>query len=114
MLEFVVPYGSDFPFFLRQGLTLDLATGATTPLDGSATIAYRVQTAEAVDLPDYAWPETMDYIAGSDGDFIGVLRDTLPWTVNQTYRLIVEADAGPDQRRVWEIPVRVVKPQKVL
>ena len=114
MLEFVVPYGSDFPFFLRQGSAVDPMTGLSTVLDATATITYRVQTASYIDLADYPWPETMDYLTGSQGDFIGILRDTLPWSVDQTYRLIVEADAGPDQRRIWDIPVRVVKPQKVL
>ena len=113
MVEFVVPYGSDFPFFLREGSSVDPVTGAQTPLDGSATITYRVQTASYVDLVGYVWPETMAYLAGSQGEFIGILRDTLPWSVDQTYRLIVDADAGPDQHRVWDIPVRVVKPQKL-
>jgi hypothetical protein len=114
MQEFVVPYGSDFPFFLRQGSSLDHTTGETTPLDQTATITYRVQTSDYADVVGYPWPETMDYLSGSQGDFIGVLRDSIPWTPEQTYRLIVEADAGPDQRRIWDIAVRVVKPSKVL
>jgi hypothetical protein len=56
----------------------------------------------------------MDYLSGSQGDFIGVLRDTIPWTPEQTYHLIVEADAGPDQHRIWDIAVRVVKPHKIM
>jgi hypothetical protein len=83
--------------------TLNLQTGVRTYLDATATVTFRVQTPDHVDVPGYVWPETMQYVVGSQGTFLGVLRDTIPWDADQIYRLVATVDAGPEQRRVWDM-----------
>ena len=102
---------SDNVVWLRGAQTTVLLTGEQTYLTASATVQFRVQTPDHVDLPGYVWPESMQYVAGSQGDFLGVLRDTIPWEADQMYRLVATVDAGNDQRRVWEMTLRVVVSQ---
>jgi len=105
MAAFDVPYGGDFAFYLSDATAINVANGERVVLATSAVVTYRVQTPDYVDLAGYTWPEAMSYLG--PGEYLGVLRDTLPWTPNRTYRLIVTADAGPDQHRIWDIPVHV-------
>lgn len=104
--------GSDNAVWLRGASSINLATGVRHFLDGTATVTFRVQTPDYVDLPGYVWPEPMSYIAGSQGDFLGVLRDSIPWVAEQTYRLIAIAEAGPDQKRTWDLPLRTMVSQE--
>jgi hypothetical protein len=103
---------SDNAVWLRGAATINFLTGEHVFLDGVAIVTFRVQTADHVDLPGTIWPETMQYIDGSDGDFLGVLRDTLTWEPDQTYRLVATVEAGPDQKRTWDMPLRTVVSQE--
>ena len=98
---------SDNAVWFTGAATVSLQTGVRSFLDGTASVTFRVQTADHVDVPGYVWPEAMSYIAGSQGTFLGVLRDTIPWVADQTYRLVATVDAGADQRRVWDMTLRV-------
>lgn len=102
---------SDNTLWLRGAQTTNLLTGERSFLNASASVTFRVQTADHVDLPDYTWPESMQYIADSPGDFLGVLRDDIPWSADQTYRLVAIVDAGNNQRRTWDMPLRVIVSQ---
>lgn len=103
---------SDNVVWLRGASSINLATGVRSFLTGTATVTFRVQTADHVDLAGTVWPEAMQYIAGSQGDFLGVLRDTLTWDADQTYRLIATVEAGPDQKRTWDLPLRTLVSQE--
>jgi hypothetical protein len=103
---------SDNAVWLRGASTINLTTGERAFLAGSASVTFRVQTADHVDVPGATWPATMQYIAESQGDFLGVLSDTLTWAPDQTYRLIATVEAGPDQKRTWDMPLRTLVSQE--
>jgi hypothetical protein len=103
---------ADNAIWLRGVSTINFTTGERAFLTGLAIVTFRVQTADHIDLPGTTWPEAMHYIAGSQGDFLGVLSDTLTWEPDQTYRLIATVEAGPDQKRTWDMPLRTLVSQE--
>jgi hypothetical protein len=103
---------ADNAIWLRGASTINLTTGVREFLTELAIVTFRVQTADHVDLAGTTWPEDMHYIVGSQGDFLGVLSDTLLWEADQTYRLIATVEAGPDQKRTWDMPLRTLVSQE--
>jgi hypothetical protein len=103
---------SDNAVWLRGASTINLTTGERAFLAGFAIVTFRVQTADHIDVPGTIWPEDMHYIPDSQGDFLGVLSDTLTWEPDQTYRLIATVEAGPDQKRTWDMPLRTLVSQE--
>jgi hypothetical protein len=83
-----------------------VSTGATTFLTSGATVTFRLQTLDLVDVAGETWPVTMSYIAGSDGDFIGVLRESVSLTPDQEYYFVGVVDNGADQRGSWRLLLR--------
>lgn len=101
--------GSDHVVRLTGASTTVMTTGETTYLNAGATVTFRVQTLEHVDVDGEAWPVQMTYIEGSDGDFIGVLRDTVDLDDQVEYRFLGTVENGLDQRGTWELPLLVVR-----
>jgi hypothetical protein len=99
--------GNDNVVRLTGAQAIALTTGLATPLGAGAVITFRIQTLDGVDVPGETWPVAMGYLPGSDGDFIGVLRDTVtldPW---QEYLFVATADNGSDQHGTWSIRLMV-------
>jgi len=99
---------NDHAVRLTGASALNLATGLASALTGTALVQFRVQDADYVDVVGETWPQTMMYIAGSLGDFIGVLRNEVVLQVGATYHFIATVDAGPDQYAEWDIPLPVL------
>jgi hypothetical protein len=100
--------GSDNVIRLTNARAISLATGLATALTAGAAVTFRVQTEAYVDVPGETWPQTMTYIAGSTGDFLGVLRNEVALAAGATYRLIGTVTGGTDQYGTWDIPLRVL------
>ena len=94
---------------LTGARAVSLATGVSTYLTGAASVTFRVQTETYVDVPGETWPLSMTYIAGSDGNFIGVLRNEVVLSVGAQYRFIGVVDAGNNQFGTWDIPLPVLR-----
>lgn len=90
---------------LTGARTTRLDTGEDVYLDAGATVTFRVQSMSYVDVTGETWPVTMSYIAGSQGDFIGVLRDTVVLDAGLEYRFVGQVDNGVDQHGSWDIPL---------
>lgn len=97
--------GNDNVVRLTGARAVNLSDGASTFLDGTATVTFRLQTPDQVDVAGETWPVTMEYILGSDGDFLGILRDTLALTPGTLYTFVGTADHGVDQHGAWRIVV---------
>ena len=91
--------------WLRGAQTTQLTTGAQVFLESAATVTFRVQTQTYEDVPGQLWPAQMTYVSGSQGDFIGVLRNEVLLEPATEYRFIATVDAGPDQHGTWDIPL---------
>ena len=88
--------------------TTRLDTGEDVFLDAGAVVQFRIQTTDHVDVAGETWPQTMSYIAGSEGDFIGVLRRSVVIETDTTYLFIGTADYGVDSHAHWEDPLLVI------
>ncbi len=52
---------------------------------------------------------TMDYVSGSNGEYLGKLPHTIALVDNDQYIAEVTADAGAVGTGFWEVPVTVLK-----
>lgn len=55
-----------------------------------------------------SFPLTLDYVAASDGDYAGVLPQSLELRANAVCEVVLEIDAGPGLRRKPRVPARVL------
>lgn len=55
-------------------------------------------------LPLSGSPITMSYVAGTNGNYRGVLDATLPFAAGVCYTAHIDADAGVDRIGHWEFP----------
>lgn len=99
--------GNDHAVYLRGAQAIDVTTGQSLPLGATAVVQFRIQTPAGVDVAGETWPVTMTYIAGSPGDFIGILRAEVMLTAGQQYRFLGTVDNGPDQAGRWNMPLTV-------
>ena len=100
--------GNDLVVRLVGAQAVNLSTGVATYLTGAATVQFRIQTAAYVDVAGETWPQAMSYIAGSEGNFLGVVRNDVALQAGVAYRFIATVDAGPDQHGTWDIPLPVL------
>jgi hypothetical protein len=95
---------------LLTGLaTINVTTGASTYLTASATVTTTVlDRTTQVAVTGETWPVTLSYITGTNGNFHGVLRDTLVVTEHQRLDVRVTIDNGTDQKRTIVLPCTVI------
>jgi hypothetical protein len=104
----VIAYiANDHVVRLTGARAISLATGLVTYLTAGATVNFRIQTSAYVDVAGETWPQTMTYIAASNGDFLGVLRNEVALVAGQLYRFIGTVQGGTDQSGIWDIPLQV-------
>ena len=89
--------------------TVDVLTGQHVWLDDGATVSVTLIDALTEDnVVGETWPLALNYIAGSRGDFIGVLRDGITVAPGQGLVARVIADNGTDQYGQIDVDVLVV------
>ena len=102
--------GNDNVVRLTGAKAVLLSTGVSQFLGASATVQFRLQTRDGVDVAGDSWAQTMTYIVGSEGNFLGVLRDTVLLEPDEEYWFIGTVDAGMDQKGSWDpIPLRTYR-----
>jgi hypothetical protein len=69
-----------------------------------ADVEVTVKDADGEDVAGQTWPLTLASIDGTDpeGNYRGILKDTLELTAGQTYYANVDANAGADRIGHWE------------
>ena len=103
----IVYIGNDHIVRFSGATVTRLDTGEDVFLDGGATVTFRIQTEAHVDVTGETWPVALSYL-GSDGNFIGVLRNEVVLEPNDLYRFVGTADFGVDMRATWDIPVQAL------
>ena len=89
--------------------TVNLTTGLAEYLTGAASVTVTVQDADAVPVAGQVWPVTLTYVAGSQGDFLGVLRNALAWMPGSVWYAAITVDAGADQHGEFTLDLQVLK-----
>lgn len=64
-------------------------------------------TGENVD--GVVWPVTLDHVEGSDGDYRGLIPDTVQLEVGNFYRVRVSVDDGPGRKIQEEHDLEIVE-----
>ncbi|MDG4903209.1 hypothetical protein P9279_22115 [Mesorhizobium sp. WSM4962] len=69
-----------------------------------ADVTVTVKDADGEEVAGQTWPLTLASIDGTEpeGNYRGILKDTLELTAGQTYYAHVDADAGSDRIGHWE------------
>lgn len=67
-----------------------------------ADVTVTIKDTDGTEVTGASWPVTMDNVAGSDGDYRGVVVDGLGFTAGARYIAFIEVDAGPDRIGHWE------------
>jgi len=67
-----------------------------------ATVRVTVKDADGAEVSGQTWPTDMAYVATSNGNYRGILKDTLDLTAGTLYVAHVDADAGDDRIGHWE------------
>lgn len=69
-----------------------------------AVVTGRIKDAAGVDVPGVAWPVTMDYQTGSDGDYVGTADKAVTLVTGTRYFAHIDAVKGSADGH-WELPV---------
>lgn len=70
----------------------------------SASVSFTVKDKAGADVTGIGitWPQTMDYVAASDGDYRGIMPAALALVPKQHYTAFIEADGGGERIGHWE------------
>lgn len=81
-------------------------SGLKSAVEGSfvndATVTVTVKDKDGANVSGQTWPADMDYVAGTDGLYRGILEDDLALTEGELYAAHIDADAGPNRVGHWE------------
>lgn len=82
--------------------TISLDTGLPVYLDASVTAELTLLDSAGDEVGGETWPVPFTYIAGSQGDFLAILRDVLEVTPQEEITAHVTFDNGTDQLGSWD------------
>ncbi len=68
-----------------------------------AAVAITLTDSAGDSVVGQSWPVTLNYVAGSDGDYRATLEDGLTLSVGGKYTAVVTADAGGDLLGKWTV-----------
>ena len=88
-----------------------LVSGLKNNADGSYLNGIGMQVDEIVDangvqVTGQAWPHTVSYVAGTDGDYRTTLTSGINLVAGEIYTVKLTADAGIGLLGHWEFPVQ--------
>lgn len=66
-----------------------------------AAVTVTLKDADDVAVTGAVWPMTMDYVAGTNGNYRAILADALPLVAREKYTAYIEADGGADRIGRW-------------
>lgn len=90
-----------------------LSDEATDAYINNATITAVVKDKDGAQVAGQSWPLTLAYVAASDGDYRGVLEDTLAVEIGDSLMAEVTIDGGSGRKAFWRMPVKVRQRGKV-
>lgn len=94
---------------LTGAYTIDQDTDQPVYLTSDATIGVTlIDLLTDDDIAGETWPVSLSYVAGSQGDFVGVLRDGITVSPGQALIARVTIDNGADQYGQIDVDVQVV------
>lgn len=89
---------TDNLMWIEGAYAVDLTTGLRSFLNEDATVEITLLDADGEELTGETWPLAFTYIAGSEGVFLGVARDSLVWAPGDHPQGRLVLDNGTDQR----------------
>ncbi len=104
--EPLVYYDATTHTLVRPGLRNTLQPGYVATATVTVTLTDAVT---GVEIAGQAWPLTLDYVAGSDGDYRATLSAALVVTVGQRLRARMVASAAGGVQRTWVNDMVVVQ-----
>lgn len=69
-----------------------------------ADVTFSLVDKDAAELDGQTWPADMDYVATSNGNYRGFIENDVELVAGQTYRAIIEVDAGTNRIGHYEFP----------
>lgn len=84
-----------------------LRDGATSQYINDATVQATMVDHNGAEVEGVTWPLTLNYVADSDGNYVGLLEEELKVSPSGIYHLVVDAEAVPDVKGHWRKPVTV-------
>lgn len=72
----------------------------------TAVVTYTVKDKGGVEISGATWPQPMDYIPASEGDYRGILPAALEMLPNKSYTAFIEAAGGGERIGHWEVPFK--------
>lgn len=89
--------------------SISLETGLAVYLDAQALVTVTVVDVDTgEEIAGQTWPMALNYVAGSDGDYLAVLPDVLVVVPGQALRAHIELDNGANQHGELELDVLVL------
>jgi hypothetical protein len=79
-----------------------LKNATTNAFINNAVVTVTLKDEAGADVVGDAWPKTLPFVGGSNGDYQATLLDTLTLVEGQQVTAILDADAGVDLHRHWE------------
>jgi hypothetical protein len=90
---------------LLELIGLKSAVEGTYINNASVEVTIKNQQGDPIEgLSGFAWPLTMDYVTGSDGNYRVALPDGLAFLNKKKCIAFIEVDAGVDRIGHWEFP----------
>lgn len=78
----------------------------TNTFVSSATVTAQLKDAAGVAVGS---PMTLTHVAGSNGDYAGIIPDTTALVAGASYTAEITADNGADQRGFWKLALLAVE-----
>lgn len=75
--------------------------------DGTWTVEVTLLHPDGEQVAGQVWPETLDYVSGSDGDFVGDLEDALEVDPGDRVIAKLEVTSNLGFTARWKRPVKV-------
>ncbi len=72
----------------------------------NATVTCTIVDSAGSPVAGQTWPLAVVYQAGSNGQYVGVIEDTLTLSETTSYIAKVDADGGSGLKGHWEIPLK--------
>jgi hypothetical protein len=92
--------------------TIDVGSGQRVYLDANATVTVTViDLLTSIAISGVTWPVALAYVAGSRGNFIGVLSNDMVVTPGQALVAQVTGDNGANEHFERDVDVLVVEPR---
>jgi hypothetical protein len=77
--------------------------GATDIASGEyvnhATMQVWLYTQSGVPVAGESWPLSGSYVLDSNGDYIAILQDTIDWSMDSIYKLVLEINGGSNLKK---------------